>query len=60
MNNTEVGDQPINPVNKTKSAIDKALEENNCHFEIDFVKETVMGSPVLVYKIIIVQNREAK
>ncbi len=55
-NVTDVGDQPNNPVNKTKSAIDKALEENNCHFEIDFVKEIVMGNQVLVYKIVIVEN----
>lgn len=54
-NVTDVGDQA--PINKVKNAIDKALEENNCHFEVDFVKDTVMGKSVLVYQIIIVENK---
>lgn len=45
---------------QVKKDLDESLKKNNCHLEVDFVKETVMGSPVLVYKIIIVQNQEAK
>lgn len=41
---------------QVKKDLDESLKTNDCHLEVDFVKDVVMGNQVLVYKIIIVPN----
>lgn len=43
---------------EAQKEIEEILKKHNCHLEVDFIKEVVMGSTVLVYKIILVENEK--